>query len=254
MILQDLVEVAALAMLGLFVILMVVFAFLGNRLPWTGLRSVPAIARMRHAIGLAVEDGTRLHVSIGRGGLTDVRAATSFAGLTVLNRVARTAAFSDRPPVVSTGDGALSLLAAGTFQAAFRDLPSGEEFDPDSVRLSGISTFSYAAGAIPIIGQEDVSTNILIGNFGSEMAFITDAAEQYDGFVLAGTDSLTGQSIAYAAAQEPLIGEEVFATGAYLRAGALHKASLLAQDVMRWMIIVFILGAAAFQFIQVALP
>jgi hypothetical protein len=249
---QDLIDVAALTMLGLFVILMVVFAYLGSRIPWTGLRSVPAIARLRHAIGLAVEDGTRLHVSLGRGGLTDVRAAASFAGLSVLSRVARTAAFSDRPPVVSTGDGALSLLATDTFQAAFRDLPSEEAFDPDSVRLTGVTNFSYAAGAIPIISEEDVSTNILIGHFGSEMIFITDASEQHDGFVLAGTDGPTGQSIAYAAAQEPLIGEEVFATGAYLRAGAMHKASLLAQDVLRWLIIGFILVGSLFQLIQAA--
>ena len=32
-------------------------------------RDIPAFTRMKRAIGVTVEDGTRLHVSLGRGGL-----------------------------------------------------------------------------------------------------------------------------------------------------------------------------------------
>jgi hypothetical protein len=38
-----------------------------------------------------------------------------------------------------------------------------------------------------------------------------------------------------------LIGEELFAAGAYVGAGASHEASLHVQDILRWLIILAIL-------------
>jgi hypothetical protein len=49
--------------------------------------------------------------------------------------------------------------------------------------------------------------------------------------------------VLYATAHEPLIGEELYAGGAYLQAGLAHEASLRAQDTVRWiLVIVIILG------------
>lgn len=53
----------------------------------------------------------------------------------------------------------------------------------------------------------------MIGNFGSEAALINEAAERSGSLTLAGTDTIPGQAVLYATAQEPLIGEEVFAGG-----------------------------------------
>jgi hypothetical protein len=41
-----------------------------------------------------------------------------------------------------------------------------------------------------------------------------------------------------------LIGEELFAAGAYVGAGATHEASLQVQDILRWLVILAILGGA----------
>jgi hypothetical protein len=39
-----------------------------------------------------------------------------------------------------------------------------------------------------------------------------------------------------------LIGEELYAAGAYIRAGSMHTASLHAQDVLRWLLVLSILA------------
>jgi len=63
---------------------------------------------------------------------------------------------------------------------------------------------------------------------------------------VAGTDNLPAQAVLYATAHEPLIGEELYAGGAYLNAGIMHDASLQTQDIFRWaLIIVIILGILA---------
>ena len=100
---------------------------------------------------------------------------------------------------------------------------------------------SFAAGAIPIAGDKKSSTSILIGNFGIEVALLTDGCERSGNMTLGGTDDMSAQAILYATANEPLIGEELFAGGAYLDAGPFHTASLRAQDVVRWLLVIVIL-------------
>ena len=45
-----------------------------------------------------------------------------------------------------------------------------------------------------------------------------------------------------------LIGEELYASGAYTQAGRMHIASLRAQDVMRWLLVAVIVGGVILNF------
>jgi hypothetical protein len=107
----------------------------------------------------------------------------------------------------------------------------------DMGRVTGLTPFSYSAGVMPLIFDENVSSNLLIGSFSNEVALITSAGERSQTRTLAGTDNLPGQAILYATAHEPLVGEEMYAGGAYLGAGPMHEASLHTQDVIRWITI-----------------
>lgn len=212
--------------------------------PAPTLRSIPAFQRIQRAIGLSVEDGTRLHFSLGRGDITSAVSAIAFVGLSMLERVTRIIAISDRLPVVTSGDGSVTVLSQDTLQSTYREMGEEAQYDPWAARLTGPTPFSYAAGTIPLIQDEQVSTNLLAGHLGNEVAFLTEAAERAGGLTLAATDSLDGQAVLFVASDEPLVGEEAFAGGAYLQAGPMHIASLRAQDVFRWVIVALIvLGA-----------
>lgn len=206
-------------------------------------REIPAFTRMRHAIGRVVEDGTRLHLSLGHGSLTTPQSASALAGLVLLRRLAELTSAGDQPPIATSGDAALAILSQDTLHAASQVSAQGA-YDPTSGRLTGLTPFSYAAGAMSVISDENISANVLLGNFGVEVALLTDAAERENTFVLAASDDLTAQAVMYASAQEPLIGEELFAAGAYTESGPLHVASLTLQDILRWSIILVILVGA----------
>lgn len=220
----------------IFAVLIGIFTYLGRKSNRKNLREIKAFSRLGKTIGLAVEDGTRLHVSLGHGSLTNMRSAAGFVGLSMLKRITLVASESDHPPFASAGDGALAILAQDTLRSAHDSIGTPEEFDPQSGRVTGLTPFSYAAGLLPLIAEEDVSGNMVIGAFGSEVALLTEAGERAGSFTLAGTDSVPAQAVLYATAQEPLIGEELFTGGAYVNAGPTHIASLQAQDVMRWLI------------------
>jgi hypothetical protein len=154
----------------------------------------------------------------------------------MLQRIARAASISDKPPVATSGEATQAILSQDTLSSAYSMIGAGDQYDPASGQLSGVTPFSYAAGALPVIYDQEVSINVLAGSFGSEVALITDAAERKGITSLAGSDNLPAQAILYATAEEPLIGEELYAGGAYLQAGPVHLASLRAQDILRWVL------------------
>ena len=223
-------------------VMMVGLSILRRKTP-PAVREIPAYTRLRRAIGRVVEDGTRLHISLGRGGLATPQAASALTGLTLLRRLAELTSAGDQPPIATSGDAALAILSQDTLQTASKASAQGV-YDPTAGRLTGLTPFSYAAGTIPAIRDENVSANVLMGNFGVEAALLTDAAERADTFILAGSDNLAAQAVIYASAEEPLIGEELYAAGAYTDAGPMHIASLTVQDILRWVIIAAIVGGA----------
>jgi hypothetical protein len=235
-------ELAGFGLILLSAAMMLGLAYL-HRKKRTVFREIPAFTRLRQAVGLVVEDGSRLHVSLGRGSLTTPQSASALAGLSLLRRLADLTSAGDQPPVATSGDATLAILSQDTLQAAAKTSDRAAS-DPTMGRLTGLTPFSYAAGAIPVIRDEKVSANVLVGNFGVEVALLTDAVERENTFVLAGSDNLTAQAVIYASAQEPLIGEEIFASGAYIETGPLHIASLTVQDILRWLIIAAILVGA----------
>lgn len=208
-------------------------------------RDIPAYTRLKRAIGISVEDGTRLHISIGRGGLQTLEAAPGLAGLAMLRHLSEQTSASDNPPVVTSGAADLAILTRDTLQAGYKAAGEEDIYSPATGRLTGLTPFSFAAGAIPTMRDENVSSNVLIGHFGPEVALLTDAAERTNSPAIAATVDPAAQSILYASVDDPLIGEELFAAGAYSNAGRAHLASLQVQDLFRWGIILILLSGSA---------
>ena len=249
--LKTLGDFPALVIVIVFAGLMIIFAAAGRQYPGRNLREIHAFTRLRRAVGLAVEAGTRLHISLGRGGIIGPESGPALAGFSILERITRAASISDRPPVATSGESVLSFLSQDTLRGTYRAMGVEHEYKPESAQLTGLTPLSYAAGAMPVIRDGQVSANVLAGHFGSEVALLIDAGERAGSITIAGTDSLPGQAVLFAAAHEPLIGEELFAGGAYLGAGALHLASLRTLDVFRWTLIIVILVGALARFVGI---
>jgi len=208
-------------------------------------RTIPAITKFIRSIGTAVEQGTRVHFSLGSADVTRERTGASFVGLSALHHITEMAAASDKPPVTTSGDAGLAVLSQDNLQSAYRAAGMEEQYHPDAGRVTGLTHFSYAAGALSMIADEDISSSLLAGSFGVEIGLLTEAVERQDAFTLSAADSLPAQALVFASAKEPLIGEELFAVGAYLDTSRIHAMSLYVQDILRWLIVLVLLGGAA---------
>ena len=210
----------------------------------TSFRDIPAFVKFRKALGTAVEDGSRVHFSLGSVGAINPRSTASFASLSILRHSAELSAASDKPPLATSGDPALTILSQDSLKTAHHIAGADQQYRATSGRLTGVTPFSYAAGTLSTIYDEAISANVLAGGFGVEVGLLSDAAERTHSFILAVTDSIPAQAVLYASASEPLIGEELYAAGAYLNAGGTHRVSLYTQDILRWIIVVLLLIGA----------
>jgi hypothetical protein len=237
----------ALFILAISAFLWVALTLWKRRAP-ANLRDIPAFTHLYRAVGLSVEEGTRLHVSLGHGGLLDPRGGSALAGLAMLRSVAEKTAVSDKPAVASAGEPVLGLLTQDSIQAGYQAVAANDAYLPTTGRVTGLTPFSYAVGTLQIAQNEDVFANIVIGHVGSEIALLTEVADREGQTMIGASDNLGGQAVLFASAHDPLIGEELFAAGAYLGAGASHVASLTVQDILRWAVIVVLLGGALAKF------
>lgn len=234
-------NLSALQWIGLCLFFIVLFSFWGRNNPQRALRSIPAFKQLRRTIELSVEDGSRLQISLGKGGILGPESASAFAGLTLLRQVSEIAADSDQPPLATTGDGAIMLLAQDTLRHSYQRLGIASQYHTRLAQTTSLTPFAYAAGTLPMILDRGVSASALGGSFGAEAGLITAGMQISGGFSFGGTENLSGQAVLFASADQPLIGEELFAIGAYMDANVTHQASLRAQDVLRWVLIFFLL-------------
>ncbi len=240
---SDISTIVAVIFVTLFALLMIVLRTIKVSRPGRDLRPLRALSRLRHAVNLTVESGQRLHISLGRGEITHPRTAAAFVGLATTQELVEQTALSDRPTVATSGTGALGILSHNTLRSAYHAANEENRYRGAHGRVTGLTPFSYAAGTLRIMQDKNTAANLLIGSFGAEIALMADADVE-GSLTVGGTDSLPAQAILCAAADEPLIGEEVFASGAYLGHLPLHRTSLLTQDIFRWVIIFVILGGA----------
>ncbi len=242
-------KLAGLLFVLLFLGLIMGFTLRGRDRTLTPRRRNLGFDKIQDAIGLAVESGGRLHISIGWGGLLGIPGVGSLIGLSIGRRVAKIASMSDKPPIITSGEGATAVLARDTMQAAYRDLNQQDKFDSTLGRMSGATPFSYAAGTLPVIYDEKVSSTIVGGHLGSEVGLITDATQRTGGVSLTGSDNLPAQAVMFGTTHEALIGEDFYAVDAYLDGEPVHIASLQAQDILRWTITGVILIGALLKFL-----
>jgi len=242
------VKLAGLLFVLIFLGLIIGFTLRGRVRTLVPRRKILAFNRLRDAIGLGVESGSRLHISIGWGGLLGIPGIGSLIGLSIAKRVAKIASISDKPPIITSGEGATAVLSRDTMQTAFRELNQEDKFDTGLGRTSGVTPFSYAAGTLPVIYDETVSATIVGGHLGSEVGLITDATQRTGGVSLTGSDNLPAQAVMFGTTHEALIGEDYYAVDAFLDGEPVHIASLQAQDILRWMLTGGILIGALLKF------
>jgi hypothetical protein len=229
-------DLLGLILVGVGLLLYIAFTFLAHRGFKPTLRPLRGYDMLPKQVGQAIESGGRVHVSLGPNSLIGEKVGVTLAGLSVLDIASHASAISDLSPVATTAD-ATTLLVAGDFiRRAYRQKGTLERYEATAARLVALDPVALAGGATSIVADDDVRANILIGSFGPEVALIAEAGERHGISQTIGSDRLEAQAVGYVMADQALVGEEIFAARAYLTEESAATGSLIAQDILRWII------------------
>ncbi len=212
-------------------------------------RPIPGLERLPESVGRAAETGQPLHVSVGVAGVGGPATAETWAGLTVLQELADEAAASDTPLIVTVGDPTVLPLAQDIIKRAYIRHGHPEGYDPTEVRFIAPIPLAYAAGVMGILGREPLTGSVMIGAFGEEYLLMGETGARRGVHQVVGTANPNTLPFVYASADETLIGEEMFAGGAYTSRMPIQIGSLLAEDWARWLVILAILVATVAKFV-----
>lgn len=212
--------------------------------PRPAVRRLPAYRSLQDEIGYTAESGGAIHVALGSGGLHEADAAASLGALQVVEAIADAAVSYSVPPIITVGEPTLLPLAQDVLRRAYVRHGVAELYDPSRVRFIAPSPLAYAAGAAHVVATEGVTANVVAGSFGAEASLITDAGTRSDVRQLAAVDAPLSLGALYPATDYLAAGEELYAAGAQLTGDRRYLVSLVAQDVLRVILVLIILGAS----------
>jgi hypothetical protein len=201
------------------------------------LRPIPGYDASQEYMGQATESGRAVHVSMGTGGVGTAVSMESLAGITVLEHIAARALATGLEPIVTISDPSLLPVAQDVVRDACRAQGYPEGYDRACVRFIASDKVAYAAGVGDILGHAQVAANVMVGSFGDEYLLISEVGARNGLRQVGGTTSTQILPFVYASTDDALIGEEIFAAGAYLLDKTSHLASLATQDWLRTAII-----------------
>jgi hypothetical protein len=240
-------------MLALFLPFLIPFFYFLYRAPRSTarpqLRHIPAYAALKKLLSRAAETGQAVHVSIGTASIAGARTADTTAGLYALEFLADRAATSGIPPLVTVTDPTTLPAALDQLRRAYERQGYPDEYRFDQARfiappVNG-SAVPYAAGVMDVLNHEPVAANVMLGAFGDEFLLMTEPAAQRAAYQIGGTSELSVLPFAQLTMTEPLLGEEIYAAGAYLLQRVGHYTSLVAQDIVRLALVLLVLVVVA---------
>lgn len=197
------------------------------------LRPIPAFDAIKGLLGRMAESGRRVHIALGTSDVSDAHLPILACGLAVLRHLARQGAAFGVAPITTVAEPTAMLLAQDIVYDAYKSKGLQDRYQSTDVQLIAPEATAYAVGVQDAVNRETVAANVMIGHFDQEYLLMGEAGAQRGVLQLVGSDSVDAQPFMLATSHNVLIGEEAFATGAYLTQEPKYIAGLRVQDVLR---------------------
>lgn len=212
------------------------------------IRRIAGIDAIEEGIGRATEMGRPIVFSTGLTGLN----ALLFAILGILSYIARRAALLNTKLLVPQSDYEVMPVVEDVVREAYRAEGRLDAFNPEDIRFLSPSQFAFASGYMGIVHREQAATCFLFGAFAAESLILAEAGQQVGALQVAGTPSNEQIPFFLTSCDYTLIGEEVYAAGAYLSHDPNQVGGLRGQDFSKLGILALIgLGLATALFLSV---
>ncbi len=195
-------------------------------------RKLSGLDALPEMVGRAAEMNRPIHYTTGLGELTGTVAPQLVAGLAVLGYVSELAAKYGVKVIYSVYQAQVMPIATELMREAYVRAGKPDAFNAEEqIRYLSGEQFAYATAVQGIAERERPAANIMIGPFYAESMMFSETFFRIGAIQLAGT--ARGYQIPFFAVvcDYLLIGEEIYAAGAYLSKDPVQCGSIQGQDI-----------------------
>ena len=207
------------------------------------IRRIAALEAVDNAVGRATEMGRSI---LFVPGIQDMDNIQTVAGLTMLGRVAKTAAEYDATIEVPTCRSLVMEAARDTVRASYLSAGRADGFSADRITYITDDQFGYVAHVVGNMVREKPATCFYMGCFFAESLIFSETGNAIGAIQIAGTAESSQLPFFVAACDYTLIGEEFFAASAYLSGEPAQLGTLRGQDIGKFAVgVLIVLGVLA---------
>ena len=216
---------------GLIMVILITIAFFitVSKAKKQGLyiRRIAGLDAIDEAIGRATEMGKPIYYSTGINGMS---AVDTIASLSILGEVSKKVAEYDSIIKVPHYDPIVMSVAKETVKQAYIETGRPDSYHEDSNFFLSSDQFSYAASLDGMIERERPAACFFMGYFLAESLLLTEVGATTGAIQIAATNSESQLPFFFTSCDYTLIGEELFAAGAYLSKDPMLLSVLKLQD------------------------
>ena len=206
------------------------------------IRRIAGVDAIEEAVGRSTEMGRPvLYVT----GVEEIQDIQTIASLLILGHVAEMTAEYDTEIKVANFFPLTMVVAEEIVRQGFANAGRIDAHKPENVMFISAEQFAFAAGVNGLILRDRPATNIYLGRFFAESLILAETGYVTQAIQIAGTAEITQLPFFIAACDYTVIGEELYAVGAYLSREPSLLAMLKSADALKLLIMALIFVGAA---------
>lgn len=225
----------------LFSVIVLITIFVARRKDMY-IRPIAGLRAVDDAIGRATEMGRPILYVAGLTGIGDI---STIAAMLILGHLARRTAAYETPILVPCNDPLVMAIQREIVHEAYLEAGKPDAYNPDNIFYVTDSQFGYVAAVDGIMMRQKPAANFYMGYFYAESLILAETGSSTGAIQIAGTDADTQLPFFITSCDYTLMGEELYAAGAYLSRDPILLAQLKGQDIGKVAIFTFLVTAVA---------
>ena len=227
-------------LIGILIYVLVLFLsiLLAKRGGIKYIRKLPGLDAIEDAVGRATEMGKPVLYLTGLERISNI---ATIASLDILARVSKKVAEYETPLLIPCFDPIVLIIAREIVRESYSFTGKPDIYNEDNIYYITGNPFGYVAAVDGIMMREKPAANFYLGAFYSDSLILAETGAATGAIQIAGTDSPIQLPFFIAACDYTLLGEELYAASAYLSRKKELLGTLKALDIMKILIMIFIL-------------
>jgi hypothetical protein len=194
------------------------------------IRRIAGLDAIDEAIGRCTEMGKpTLYIP----GISTIQDVATIASLGILGQVAKKIAQYQTRIIVPNRDPIVFPVTQDVVKEAFLEAGYPHNYRGDDIYFVTNDQFAYAAAVCGTMVRERPGATLLLGMFFAESLVLAETGASVGAIQIAGTDAISQLPFFVTACDYTIIGEELYAAGAYIGREPTLLGTLKGQDVFK---------------------